>query len=1287
MDDTKGNSTWNRFKHAVARGDKFQMEYKMSNGTSISRTIQRLPPPGPDGVISAAQLTKRYADLKSLLVDGGMFDPTLRTAAEAIRSDNWDDMFVDDRYVESVTIHRWVPVVAGGARNISIMHDRTPAFWPFLIHEDVPYDLTHLQMYRARDARPVNEQTCMIHAITEGAKDLKIPIDGKVMAGVILRYVQGGAGNVSTKHLSDIAVALKIRFEIAAERSRGKQGTKKHIVTEIRPKTASSNRWPIIPLGLRYSHIFYNKNLPPCSEETIIIDDCKNNFKTAASKGLKPRKPIRKDQQAQVKERSTLWLLIRLEKYGYINREIIDPRVICDQPDRSLKLFSIEDRLEHKIANEKLLFDQIVWPQESVPRPIEFKITEGEKRQKKPPASYVMPTVMNHEKKGKENGVAKFLKEIEHVYTFYYGADSEATTKGAHELYLFGYASLAGGDVEITPDVGVALHNIAESRQTELDFVKTKLSEFKKPAEQKLWATLKARIAGCSKRLDNVHLIRIVIYMHNLRYDRAVLERYLLIYSVLERDNQIYEFHTKLAAFPEILFIFRDSSKHLTGMSVDQMPKKMGLPAYLNKKQKGIYYDYFAEERRGLQSTIRDYITFRPNKSQTDQEALVIVNEMLCDFHNYIEDPSPFEPLSLDEKFSPDIVFQWYLEFDVMVLVAALNSYEDAFNAVRRDYLQVHPPFRPLHYPTISSYSRALLGAAGAFESCVKYGLGLRAYIQRACRGGRTNCHSEFEGKIVEIDGGIDDLDGVSLYPSAIASLPGFPCFAPDPIPDEHLSINAIHEHAHTAVVTVRITAINRKLKYIQPIIAWKNDEGVLEFIQDLPNNQPLVDTLHIIDLEEYIRLHQIDYEILYGVYWKKKPCVPKTSYCGEQKVVSWGESVREIEPNSAWPKFAVKLHEARKAAKEMFKNTGDVKYEVQANMLKLTGNSGYGGSMLRISNKCVNVRVKDSYSDTLQEDDEDEEKEEGSSRTDTYLYNNHGTIHEWRETNQNVFVTEHQNDFSTTYNIMGVMILAQSRRNLNRVLESYEACGAHQFYSDTDSIHGPRLLTNAVAAHYDSVRNPGVPPLIGKELGQFHVDFAPADFAIFPTGFLTDQVSTWPKEAKESDIFSRKLFLIRKKVYLHLLSVHYTINGEQKTAHGMKITVKGLTKKGLYRQAYLEGKAFEDGSVIDPYATEDLEYSDPTSRGILSIFKRVLAGDTVSVQLLTNNGDVRFYFNKGSVTTSAAPCARTIQLSDPIKKRNRPEDISDSSINKRICIDADDETFAPDTIFLCIDD
>jgi hypothetical protein len=488
----------------------------------------------------------------------------------------------------------------------------------------------------------------------------------------------------------------------------------------------------------------------------------------------------------------------------------------------------------------------------------------------------------------------------------------------------------------------------------------------------------------------------------------------------------------------------------------------------------------------------------------------------------------------------------------------------------------------------------------------------------------------------------------------------------------------------------VRITAIKRKVRYMQPIIAYKNEDGIMTFIQDLPGDEPFVDTVHIIDLEEYIRIHDIDFEILYGVWWPKRPIIGRTEKDGEGgSILIWSQTKKEKPVNDAWPQFARKLHEARKAAKAMYKKTGDIQYEIQANMLKLTANSGYGGSVLRISESETNVRVRDPVTPELCEENE------AVTRTETYLFNHHGSISGFRETKQNVFITQHQNDYSSSYNIMGVTILAQSRRNLNRVLEAYEAVGAYHVYGDTDSVHGPRALTRQIAEYYDANRAPSYPPLLGKELLQFHVDFSTGDFAIYPNGFLDSEVSTWPREAQESDIYSSKMILVRKKVYLHLLSVDYKtscpLTGEiiSKRAFGLTCRCKGLTKKGLYRTAYLLGKTYQDGEAKDPYENEDVEYSDPTSRGLLSIFKQVLAGQVMPVNLLTDRGDVRFYFSQGTVTTSAAPCTRSIQLSVPLRKRALGDSVEPNS-PKRICVDSDsmedDTPLSSPTTFICID-
>jgi hypothetical protein len=274
MDDTKGNSTWNRFKFAVARGTKFMMQYELDDGTVYNRALQRLPASEADGKVSAVRLAQRYKYLKELLVDGAMFNPELFTVdPEEQGSDQWDEMVGQISAIKEVRLYKFARAAGGGH---SIVGDRFPAFFPFLVHEDVPYDLTSFQMYRARDERPEYEQTCLIQSILAATEDLKINLDHGRLQSVILRYIHNGAGNVSTKYLADIGRALGIRFKLSRMKSNGQQKqiaakTEKgkerkafkkangrggnankylKVVEEYRPHGDESKDWPTIPVAL-----------------------------------------------------------------------------------------------------------------------------------------------------------------------------------------------------------------------------------------------------------------------------------------------------------------------------------------------------------------------------------------------------------------------------------------------------------------------------------------------------------------------------------------------------------------------------------------------------------------------------------------------------------------------------------------------------------------------------------------------------------------------------------------------------------------------------------------------------------------------------------------------------------------------------------------------------------------------------------------------------------------------------------------------------------------------------
>ena len=73
---------------------------------------------------------------------------------------------------------------------------------------------------------------------------------------------------------------------------------------------------------------------------------------------------------------------------------------------------------------------------------------------------------------------------------------------------------------------------------------------------------------------------------------------------------------------------------------------------------------------------------------------------------------------------------------------------------------------------TAASIGEAIMHKNGAFDDVVDCTGVARDFIQRCVVGGRV-CVSNNEAKVVH--GKIADLDGVSLYPSAIYGLKGYP--------------------------------------------------------------------------------------------------------------------------------------------------------------------------------------------------------------------------------------------------------------------------------------------------------------------------------------------------------------------------------------------------------------------------------------------------------------------------------------------------------------------------------
>ena len=141
----------------------------------------------------------------------------------------------------------------------------------------------------------------------------------------------------------------------------------------------------------------------------------------------------------------------------------------------------------------------------------------------------------------------------------------------------------------------------------------------------------------------------------------------------------------------------------------------------------------------------------------------------------------------------------------------------------------------------------------------------LRDYLAKAVYGGRVAClMSERMKTINKI---INDYDACSLYPSAIYRLCqeyGLPEGLAKQITNEMRNKEILDTKTYY-VVTVNIKKINKKQQI--PFIAMRKKNGILDYVNEVPQEgyKCVIDK---ITLEDYIKFHEIEYEILDGVYY-----------------------------------------------------------------------------------------------------------------------------------------------------------------------------------------------------------------------------------------------------------------------------------------------------------------------------------------------------------------------------------------------------------------------------------
>lgn len=356
-----------------------------------------------------------------------------------------------------------------------------------------------------------------------------------------------------------------------------------------------------------------------------------------------------------------------------------------------------------------------------------------------------------------------------------------------------------------------------------------------------------------------------------------------------------------------------------------------------------------------------------------------------------------------------------YCEMDVHVL-------KEGWKVFRNSLLQEYN-MDAFSYPTISSLADAYFIEQGCFEG-VHHLAGIpRQFIANCSTGGRVMCANNQK---VRTKHRLADFDGVSLYPSSMARIPGYLQGAPKvwrPDVDLHA--------ADGYFLKIRVHSVGRKWRF--PIARLKDESGGNLWTNDLEGHEIYVDRF---TLEDLVRHSQITYTILQGYYFDE----------------GRNPKVNEV---------IVKMFQDR------------LRYKKEGNpmqlVIKLMMNSAYGKCGL----KPITTDVKYIADDERV----------------NFIQNHFNEIKQFTEMPNGEWRFELYKQIDTHYNRQHAAceILSVSKNIMNEVMCLAEELGATIYYTDTDSMH---IDFNAVCRLGDAFRLKYGRELIGKGLGQFHTDF-----------------------------------------------------------------------------------------------------------------------------------------------------------------------------------------------------
>jgi hypothetical protein len=511
----------------------------------------------------------------------------------------------------------------------------------------------------------------------------------------------------------------------------------------------------------------------------------------------------------------------------------------------------------------------------------------------------------------------------------------------------------------------------------------------------------------------------IKLLAHNAGYDFRFLQKYLVVMDCIERGHMTMNVRAKYFCGKKGINIMIQDTYSLITMPLSKFGKSFNLEV---KKEILPYCLYTKDNVKKqfipLQDTYKycrnEVISKNLGKETTEQ----VIQEYIDEF---IGNAKIWNCLTGSGKIDIVKYSMKYCQMDVNVLKQGYYKFCNMIKELGCDLEQ---------YISSAQLSNEYMIRQGVFENVYKLNSTPREYIMKTMVGGRVMC---CENKKQHIKGIIDDFDAVSLYPSAMYRLGGYLKGTPKILTEEKLNKTFL-DTCDGYFIQIRINKVNIRRKF--PLISYLNIEGLRIWTND-PKCNVYVGK---IGLEDLIKFHDIEYEIVDGYYYD------------EGRNYNLRDCIENV------------FNERLKAKKE-----GNKIEQVY----KLIMNSAYGKTLLKpFGDKSVykNEKNLDDFIDKNYNMIKYYERVEAEGDFKKY------------KVKVECGIMKHFNNVSC-----GVEVLEMSKRIMNEVICLAEDTGIDIYYQDTDSMHLQYKDISVLEKEYRKMYNR---ELIGKGMGQFHSDF-----------------------------------------------------------------------------------------------------------------------------------------------------------------------------------------------------